>query len=109
MLELKTYAEAFTYNVAILIKDSAVDKAKIKEYYITPSSLDESEFALMNLKYGDNGKATAKMAKDYLKKAELKQPKPHRRYRSSSCLAIYSYVEIELYVPESYTHNPIIK
>jgi len=67
MLEVKPYVENASHSTAILIKDSAMDKNKIKEYYITPSSLDESEFVLMNLKYGDNGKATAKMAKEYLK------------------------------------------
>lgn len=52
---------------------------------------------------------TEKMARDYIEKSKLKNPKDYRRpFRKNSLLSRFRYAEVEIYDPEILTHNPTI-
>lgn len=61
-------SDANDLKVAILIKGTAMNKGKMKTYYIDPcTQLVEDNFVALDLLYDTKGKASAKVAKPYVK------------------------------------------
>ena len=60
-------SETCKASIAILIKESYLNKGEILKHYIRPLGADPTAFIAFSLWHDDNGKAPATYAKDYLK------------------------------------------
>jgi DNA polymerase-1 len=59
------FEENTTYKVALLIKQAAFDKTKLKEVYVDNTSVDSKDIIGFTLDYKDNGKAPVAFAREY--------------------------------------------